>query len=236
MMKISIKQRKDDTNTKKLYNQLENVRRHIIGRCTNPNDRSFPYYGAKGASVISTWRTMEGFLADVDNIPGWDLKEFLKGNLQLDKDMKILGNKYYSVDTCLWVSKHANNIYRPEHFVNFVSFNLYTLKINTESNQKVFAKKHGLLEDTVLQIRKGRFIQSKGWTFWDINKETKKLFFIATKKDNTLVIDLLKTRLAKRIGIAASTLNVHLKNNKPIKGYKLSKSYDYLSNYAVPND
>lgn len=41
----------------------------VIQRCTNPNNRSFPDYGAKGLGVCERWRTFANFLADMGERP-----------------------------------------------------------------------------------------------------------------------------------------------------------------------
>lgn len=43
---------------------------YIITRCTNPNAKSYRYYGARGITICDTWRnSFEAFLADVGPRP-----------------------------------------------------------------------------------------------------------------------------------------------------------------------
>jgi hypothetical protein len=89
--------RKD--NTHKLYS----VRRSIIDRCYNPNNSSYINYGAKGVTVCQEW------LDDPAVFINWCLDNGWHPGLEIDKDIKIPGNKHYSPDTCLIVTKLENN-------------------------------------------------------------------------------------------------------------------------------
>lgn len=41
----------------------------IHGRCNNPKDKAFKYYGARGIRVSSAWDTFEPFLRDIGRAP-----------------------------------------------------------------------------------------------------------------------------------------------------------------------
>lgn len=42
---------------------------HIRGRCQNPSDAGYKWYGAKGISVAPEWEVFETFLADMGKAP-----------------------------------------------------------------------------------------------------------------------------------------------------------------------
>jgi hypothetical protein len=67
---------------------------HIKGRCHNPKDRAFKWYGARGIQVCERWRaSFEDFLADMGPRPP---------GLQLERTDN---NKGYSPDNCRWATK-----------------------------------------------------------------------------------------------------------------------------------
>ncbi|MDE2442378.1 MAG: hypothetical protein KGP14_15280 [Betaproteobacteria bacterium] len=41
----------------------------MLSRCTNPHDKSFKHYGARGINVCEQWRTFGNFLADMGERP-----------------------------------------------------------------------------------------------------------------------------------------------------------------------
>lgn len=42
------------------------------GRCTNPRNRAFKYYGARGIKISPTWSTFHAFIRDVGHRPSSD--------------------------------------------------------------------------------------------------------------------------------------------------------------------
>lgn len=71
-----------------LYSKWEGMRR----RCNNPNDVSYPRYGAKGITVSDSWNSFENFMLDMQD-------GFAVG-MSLDR---IDSTKGYSKENCRWV-------------------------------------------------------------------------------------------------------------------------------------
>lgn len=68
---------------------------HVIQRCTNPNDKGFQWYGARGISVCSRWLGDDGFqnfLADMGEAPDG------KSIDRIDND------RNYTPDNCHWAT------------------------------------------------------------------------------------------------------------------------------------
>lgn len=77
-----------------LYSKWNNMKQ----RCYNPNNCSYPNYGAIGITVCDRWlNSVEDFYNDV--IDGWEL------GLHLDR---IDNSKGYSPENCRWVSMKEN--------------------------------------------------------------------------------------------------------------------------------
>lgn len=78
----------------------------MLKRCYEPNHDNYRWYGAKGVSVDKRWHCFENFLNDFFLIDGYDENNIK--NLHLDKDIKIPGNKIYSLKACKFVSANEN--------------------------------------------------------------------------------------------------------------------------------
>lgn len=69
-------------------------------RCTNPRDKSFVSYGAKGVSVCDAWRDVRVFEA-------WALRNGYEDKLEIDR-VNSTGN--YEPSNCRFVTPHENRI------------------------------------------------------------------------------------------------------------------------------
>jgi hypothetical protein len=63
------------------------------GRCLNPKDRSWKYYGGRGITVCQKWLDFEGFLEDM--LDGWS------EGLEIDR-IETDGN--YEKSNCRWIT------------------------------------------------------------------------------------------------------------------------------------
>lgn len=93
-----------DGITKEQNKKIYSVWRNIIKRCTDPLDKFYPWYGAKGISISNEWLDHEVFrLWYLENsIPGWELDKDL---IPISKQNKGL---IYSSDTCCFVPDYVN--------------------------------------------------------------------------------------------------------------------------------
>jgi hypothetical protein len=91
------------------WKQASQLWRNMLKRCYSKKD-SRGYYG-KGVSVDERWLCFANFLEDISELDNFDL--WLKGHgtpdrYNLDKDLKVAGNKVYSKDLCSFVSEFDN--------------------------------------------------------------------------------------------------------------------------------
>lgn len=80
---------------------LHKVWWHMIDRCVNPNNKSFPDYGGRGIKVCDRWRHGDGaatgfesFLADMGDRPA--------GRFTIER---VQGDKDYAPGNCMWLPK-----------------------------------------------------------------------------------------------------------------------------------
>lgn len=98
-------------NIKKANHKKEfNLWKFMIERCYNKNHKGYKLYGEKGIRVCDRWLCFEYFYKDIPNIKGYNEQKFLKGEIQLDKDMSYIGsnNKIYSIETCIFLPNRIN--------------------------------------------------------------------------------------------------------------------------------
>lgn len=94
-----LKIRKDeDTVIARAYN----LWRDMLHRCYSGNQPSY-----EDCTVDVRWHSFKNFLNSIQELDGYDRWE--RGeNMQLDKDIKVKGNRVYSADTCMFVTEHEN--------------------------------------------------------------------------------------------------------------------------------
>lgn len=138
--------------------------RNMLSRCYNPRSHRYSTYGAKGVTVCSEWLCFENYLNDFTNIDGYDKDNM--HNLQIDKDTKIKGNKIYSLETCIFISK-LNNSKEMNKRVNqklFIGISP-TGDIFESDNQREFALEHNLNYKGLNAVLRDDQQSHRGWSF-----------------------------------------------------------------------
>lgn len=76
---------------------------NMVNRCYNPkyHDRQPAY---KGCTICEEWKYLSNFIKWVDSQPNRDWE-----NCDLDKDLLLTDNKYYSPETCVFVDRLINS-------------------------------------------------------------------------------------------------------------------------------
>lgn len=83
--------------------------RNVYDLWANMLKRCYAGYDAcyEDCSVDKRWHSFKGFLNTITDIPGYE--QFQNGeNVHLDKDLRVPGNRVYSLDTCSFVPASTN--------------------------------------------------------------------------------------------------------------------------------
>lgn len=92
--------------------QLRRIWENMISRCYNENDIAYETHGGRGVRVCNRWLVLSDFIHDVKQLPNWFVvKRNVFNGFVLDKDY-YGDNQLYHPDTCAWISKEHNNMYR----------------------------------------------------------------------------------------------------------------------------
>lgn len=133
---------------KKKFGGLYGIWRHIKGRCNNPNDKVYRYYGGRGIKICEEWQNNFIYFYN------WAIKNGFKKGLTIDRK----GNDgHYSPENCRFVTQEINN-----HNRSYVKLNPSEVrKIRTlckEGNLKprYIGQLFGVGESTVSNIRRGK--------------------------------------------------------------------------------
>lgn len=226
-MEISKSERSNKYNP--VHKKMHTLWRSMIGRCYNEQNGSYKNYGARGVTVTPSWRDYNSFLADVDSLPGFDLDRILRGELQLDKDTLVRGNKVYGPTTCCFISPSSNSGNRRNNKL-FIAVNVDTLEVVRERNRELFCREHELDSSTVWRMlnrdRSNRRPPNiyKGWTFqyedtFEIDKIPNVRTFEATHCGTGDKITFTNIReFSRRNNVNATSITACLKGRQKTAG------------------
>lgn len=183
--------KEERTHSNLFYRKLYRVWWHMKGRCLNPSDRSYRLYGGNGVTICEKWLELDGFLHDVDKIDGWDKDMFMTSNLQLDKDLKVEGNKVYSPEFCLWVSPDTNVGLRPNLMRPTIALTPEGKRIRYFNTAKL-CRDHGLNKNAIRECLLYRLKNHHGWQFRYEDEEGSNPFLdiYESHTDSVIVMDM----------------------------------------------
>lgn len=96
------------------YPKLYSVFTNMHNRCYNPKNSSYPNYGAKGVFIHSNWKNnFLEFLKWALN-QGHTYEELCERELDKDILKPSESSGIYGPGTCLFVTRHLNNIVKPK--------------------------------------------------------------------------------------------------------------------------
>jgi hypothetical protein len=125
--------------------------RNMLERCySNRSHEKHPTY--VGCTVDPIWHNFQNFAA-------WFAENYIQG-YELDKDIKVEGNKIYSPHTCLFVSIADNMEKAKAKTYKLVSPQGDEVEIY---NLRKFARDNDLNCSCMQDVSKGRAKQHKGW-------------------------------------------------------------------------
>ena len=85
--------------------RLFNIWNHLRYRCSVKSNKNYKWYGAKGVYVCDEWN-------DYNKFKEWSLANGYDDAKELDKDIICnrdnIEPKYYSPETCIWVTRLEN--------------------------------------------------------------------------------------------------------------------------------
>ena len=89
--------------------RIYNLWYNMIDRCYNKKNAYYEYYGANGVGVCGRWLRFSLFLTDVEAIPNF--YKWLKNDDEYNLDKDYYQSKWYSPNTCVFISKRDNILY-----------------------------------------------------------------------------------------------------------------------------
>lgn len=123
----------------------------MMHRCySEKTQKRQPTY--KCCSVDPRWHNFQVFAK-------WFELNYVDG-FQLDKDIKVKGNKIYSPETCIFVSAKENSMASHAKLHKYKNPNGEVVEIY---NMKLFCEENGLNQQCMCQIKTGRMKNHNGW-------------------------------------------------------------------------
>ena len=131
-------------------------------RCSNPNNPEYQWYGGKGVFVYAVWKD------DFQSFYDWAISNGYDDTEVLDKDILCDENnfspKFYSPDTCLWVTPEENTFQANKSKVKEVyQFDLGDNFIAKYASQSEASRQTGISQGNIGQALKGTRTQSGGY-------------------------------------------------------------------------
>lgn len=106
-----------------------------------------------GCTVCDEWHNFQNFAK-------WFDVNYISGT-QLDKDIKVKGNKVYSPDTCSFVSREENMVKAKAKCYTFTSPEMELVKVY---NLSKFCRGNLLDASSMIKVSNSKYKQHKGWT------------------------------------------------------------------------
>lgn len=170
-----------------LKKKLFIVWKEMLDRCYNPKNSNYCEYGGKGIFVSDEWHNFNTFAKEAQEITNWKLKLKYWKDYQIDKD--YFGSNYYSKDTCNWLHKSDNELYRKDYGKPFIveKGDYKEIFIST----KMCASVLDIDRSGIYKVLNGKYKQIKGYTFKYIEIEDGYVYRYKLPKNQ--IKELIKT-------------------------------------------
>lgn len=120
--------------------KLYNVWGAMKGRCSNPNEYNWRWYGAKGIKVCAEWQKFAGFRE-------WAVNNGYGPNLVIDR---IDSGKDYCPENCRWITSTEN---QPQ--LKLSEKDVFDILRSKEKGARL-AEKYGVHNSVIYNIRTGK--------------------------------------------------------------------------------
>lgn len=143
------------SGTKSKNDPIYNCWLNMIKRCYSLKlHKQKPYY--KGCTVDNKWHNFQNFAKWYeDNYP------LDGGAYQLDKDIKVSGNKIYSEYTCMFVTPMVNSVAASAKHFKFLNPDGCVIEIYHLTK---YCIDNNLIYGSMLGLNSGKCLKHKGWT------------------------------------------------------------------------
>lgn len=118
------------------------------------------------------WHNFQNFCEDIVNLKGYREWKNDTNNInkyQLDKDIKVKGNKIYSKDTCMFVPYQENLCIKNRRAritgLTYIGNRIKDGYVEEFTNQSDFARKYNLRQSSIGGCMNGKYKTHAGWTF-----------------------------------------------------------------------
>lgn len=200
---------KERMSQRKPYNHRERLYVLWIGirqRCNNPNNISYPYYGAKGIKMCEEWENNYITFRDWALKTGYD-ETLPRGEQTIERKNILLG---YSPENCTWKTisqqqRNKGNLKRYEY-----NGELHTLIDWSEITGVEYSLLHGRVSGYGMPIKEAI--------------ETPKR---EAEKYNYNGKNLTMSEWSKELGITSHALRARLRKGKPYNEVFSSEKYDF---------
>ena len=131
-------------------------------RCSNQNNPQYKYYGGKGVFVYAIWKD------DFQSFYDWAMSNGYDDTKVLDKDILCdennLNPKFYSPDTCLWVTPEENTFQANKSKVKEIyQFDLDGNFIAKYASQSEASRQTNISQGNIRQALIGNRMQAGGY-------------------------------------------------------------------------
>jgi hypothetical protein len=140
----------------------------MIRRCYDINYKK-QTVGCENCTVDERWHNFQNFCEDIPFLDNYNFWLIDNNNYQLDKDVKVKGNKIYSKDYCKFVTRKENTgRYNRRQTLSGFTYLATRISDNYKEifyNQTEFAEKHNLSLSSINACLHKKTKKYKDWVF-----------------------------------------------------------------------